>query len=57
MKYRVTFTGRKVGAIGIFQAFTVEVEANNAKDALMKVYDTHEHVRSAIIRVIPQETT
>lgn len=55
MKYRVTFTGRKVGAIGIFQAFTVEVEANNAKDALMKVYDTHEHIHGAIIKVIPPE--
>jgi hypothetical protein len=44
MKYVATFSGRKVGALGVWSRFTVEVEADNKEAAALKLYDTHEHI-------------
>lgn len=44
MKYNCTFKGRKVGAIGVFSHFAVSVDAENAKAARLKLYETHEHL-------------
>lgn len=45
MKYRLRFSGRKVGALGIGNpGVTTEVEADNPKEAALKAYDTHEHI-------------
>lgn len=53
MKYDISFNGREVGAIGIMYRCYVRVEADDAKAALLKVYDTHEHLSDVSIRVVP----
>jgi len=42
--YTATFAGRELGAIGIFQSFSVEVKAKDVEAAKLKLYDTHEHI-------------
>ena len=49
-KYTIKFNGRLVGAIGIFQDFSVTVSAESQEQAILKLYDTHDHIR--IIEVI-----
>ena len=45
MMYRVSWEhGRKRGAIGVFYPDSVVVEAENKELALLKAYDTHEHL-------------
>lgn len=44
--------GRKVGAIGIRTAFSCEVEAQDAEDARIRVYDQYEHITD--MRVVPK---
>lgn len=46
-RWRVTFTGRKVGAIGIFHDCMVEVEAPTEEAARHALYQTHEHISGA----------
>ena len=36
--------GRKVGAIGIFYPDSVTVSAETPDEALLKAYETHEHL-------------
>ena len=46
-KFKVSFTGRKSGAIGITYKISETIEAsNNAKkeDLLLKLYNTYEHI-------------
>jgi len=42
--YKMEFSGREKGAIGISQRFCVSVEANFRDDAYTKLYDTHDHI-------------
>lgn len=44
MKYLATFTGRLVGAIGIFYGHSVEVEGETEEAARLALYDTHDHI-------------
>lgn len=45
MRYSVSWKrGRKVGAIGVFYPDSVVVEAENKDAALLKAYDTHDHL-------------
>ena len=44
MKFRLDFTGRRIGAIGIVYRCTLIVEAANPEEAAWKAYDTHEHI-------------
>lgn len=53
MKYRITFHGRQLGALGVTSVFTVEVEAENEVAARAKLYDTHEHI--AVLAVATKE--
>jgi hypothetical protein len=43
-KYKFTFLGVKLGAIGKRIKFTVTTEAENFEAAKLKLYDTHEHI-------------
>jgi len=52
MKYRITFCGRLVGAIGRFESFDVTVEADNAMLAELGLYETHEHISAAVIEPV-----
>ena len=50
MKYLVKAAyGRTVGAIGIFHPVEVTVEADNPEAALIKAYDTIEHLQDVTI--------
>lgn len=44
MRYTAKFTGRQVGAIGIFHKITAEVEAESPDAATLKLYDQYEHI-------------
>lgn len=51
-QYEIKFTGRLLGAIGIFYGFTVRVKAENEEKALLELYKTHEHITQAKIKEI-----
>lgn len=55
-KFKLSFRGRQVGAIGIMQGFSVEIEAEDERAAVLKLYDTHEHIMGLRIRVVPEGT-
>jgi len=44
MKYQVSFRGRRVGAIGVFQDFRIEVEADSPEEVERKLYEKYEHI-------------
>lgn len=48
-QYRVKFTGRTRGAIGIFYPIALDVEAPDPESALLACYDTHEHIHNPAI--------
>lgn len=43
-EYKFTFEGKQVGAIGAFQGFSKSVFADSIENAILKLYDTHEHI-------------
>ncbi len=43
--YTIAFTDRLKGAIGIFERHSVKVQAADPAAALLKAYDTHEHIQ------------
>ncbi len=43
-KFIFQFQGRQVNQQGTFGTFTLTVEDATVEDALLKVYDTHEHI-------------
>jgi hypothetical protein len=45
MMYKAAFTGRTVGAIGIFYPITATVEAKDKQAAETKLYDRYEHIQ------------
>lgn len=42
--YKIKFTGRKRGAIGIFERFSVIVTAESEEKAVFALYDDFEHL-------------
>jgi len=50
--YEIRFTGRKVGAIGIFYPITAQVFADDAQAALMALYGRFEHITGAELKEI-----
>lgn len=44
MKYRVIASARKIGAIGIRGFMVRDVEADSPEQAILKCYETHEHI-------------
>lgn len=47
-KFKVKFTGREVGAIGVFSHFELIIEAPDEDAARLKIYDTHEHLHFGV---------
>jgi hypothetical protein len=43
-EYKFTFTGKLNGAIGAFCGFSKSVFADDLEKAILKLYDTHEHI-------------
>ena len=43
-EYKFQFEGRQVGAIGTFSGFAKTVESDSLENAILKLYDTHEHI-------------
>lgn len=42
--FKISFTGRKLGAIGKFYSFAEKVQAENEEAAILKLYDNYEHL-------------
>lgn len=47
--YRIEFTGRTKGAIGITYPIIEWVEAESPSKAVLKLYDKHEHISPRVI--------
>ena len=43
-KFVCTFLGKKRGAIGVSDHYTIEVTAADTSGARLACYDTHEHI-------------
>jgi hypothetical protein len=43
-EYRFTFEGKLVGAIGASYGFNMVLGADSLENAILKIYDTHEHI-------------
>lgn len=56
-RYRVTFHGRERNAIGITYSHTIDVEALNEESAVLKLYDTHEHISQPHIELVGGHVT
>lgn len=52
-QFKIKFTGRKLGAIGVFENQTVIVEAPNRHLARVKLYDSFQDIFAATIQVLP----
>lgn len=50
--YKAKFTGRTVGAIGIFYPIETTVKAENEKQAELKLYDEYEHIQHLVLTEI-----
>ena len=44
-RFTITFQGRKKGSIGIFEVYTMTIDADDIGAAVSKLYETHEHIR------------
>lgn len=53
--YELSFTGRKVRAIGILSDFTIQVRATTIEADWLKLYDTHEHITRKHWRIVPNQ--
>lgn len=42
--YKLEFTARRAGALGISSSYTATRDASNLSDAIQALYDTYEHV-------------
>ena len=42
--YKCDFVGRKINAIGITYTISLEIEAENERDAEIKLYDNFDHI-------------
>lgn len=54
-KYRISFRGRTLGAIGIMYPIVAEVEAEDQEKATLRLYDKYEHIQQPIIEEIAKE--
>lgn len=50
--YEISFKGREVGSIGIMQNYKVLIVAKDEKEAVHKLYGTHEHISQPVIKVV-----
>lgn len=53
-KYRITFSGRNKGAIGVFHFIETEVEAADIPSAVLALYDRFDHVHGPKIRLLDE---
>lgn len=55
MVYQATFTGRTVGAIGVFYPITTTVDGDNEDDARLRLYDRFDHIMGLKLTPIESE--
>ena len=51
--YRVVFWGKKKNALGISSFHCVDAMAETPEEAILKVYDSHEHVSNPRVTKLP----
>ncbi len=57
-RWRLEILARERGALGIRSPYTITVEADNKSTAILKAYETHEHISlKSIVEVKIKETT
>jgi hypothetical protein len=49
--YSISFVGRPIGALGVEQRHTVEVEAEDTEAAKLKLYESYEHIHLGSIKI------
>lgn len=49
--YKIRFSGRKKGAIGLTYETSADVEADNVPAAVIRLYDAHEHIENVRVNV------
>lgn len=54
-KFQIIFTGRVNGAIGITNQIVELVKAENENDAIIKLYDSYEHITVKYISEIEEK--
>lgn len=54
--YRLTFSARKVGALGIWSTFTETVEADDQEHARRWLYEKYEHISLQEVGIVPSTT-
>jgi hypothetical protein len=47
--YRIEFSGRPKGAIGVFSSYTETVEADSKETAILELYETYEHIHGPVV--------
>jgi hypothetical protein len=52
--YEITFTGRKLGAIGIFYTITARHKAATPQDAILALYDEYEHIHMPVVKKVEE---
>lgn len=55
-KWKATFNGREVGAIGVFSDFEIIVAGVDEEAARLAIYETHEHLRDVKLRPVEHST-
>jgi hypothetical protein len=50
--YKISFTGRLKGAIGIFYKISDTVQAEDEKAAILKLYDKYDSVHQPKVKMI-----
>jgi len=50
--YTIRFTGRRVGAIGIFYTITAQRRAKDKDAAVLALYDEYEHIHNPIVTLV-----
>jgi len=54
--FEIEFTGRKLNSIGIFYPIKTTLEATDLHSALLKLYETYDHISNPIIKEVKNES-
>lgn len=55
--FEITFTGRRIGAIGIFYVIRATRQAETPEAAILALYDEYEHIQGPrVLEELPPKT-
>ncbi len=53
-RFQIKFTAKRKGAIGISSVFVEVVEADNDKQAVLKLYDKYDHIHLPMVKLLAE---